>query len=156
LRTGKIKSPTRKNLSTSEIKDVEKGLKLDLPVVRYNNDKETKDFIAQEARKLAPGIRWRSGARYRLNRWREAQIEKGIKITYEDLVKQYVKLNQFEGRFPQGASGRYINFLSDFLTSEKNSTREQAMQAWAQLKKLDIPKTYGDWKQHNNLKRKLA
>jgi hypothetical protein len=156
LRTGKIKSPSRKNLSTSEVKDVEKGLKLELPVVRYNNDKETKDFIAQEARKLAPGLKWKSGARYRLNRWREAQIEKGIKITYEDLVKQYVKLNQHEGRFPQASTGRYINFLSDFLSGERNSTREQAMKAWGQLKKLNIPKTYRDWKQHTNSKRKLA
>jgi hypothetical protein len=57
-----------------------------------------------------------------------------------------VKLNQLEGSFPQAPSGRYINFLSDFLAGEKNSTREQALTAWAQLKRLDIPKNYRAWK----------
>jgi hypothetical protein len=53
-----------------------------------------------------------------------------------------------EGSFPQAASGRYINFVSDFLTGEKNSTREQAVNAWRQLKKLDIPKNYRAWKKY--------
>lgn len=148
LRTGQVKSPTRKNLSQSGVRDVEKGLNLKLPVVCYTNDKETKDFIVGEAWKIAPKLKLKSGARYRLNRWREEQIDKGIKITYEDLVRQYVRLNQVEGSFPQALSGRYINFLSDFLAREKNSTREQAMHAWRQLKKFDIPKTYRDWKKY--------
>jgi hypothetical protein len=98
--------------------------------------------------KIAPKLTLKSGARYRLNRWREEQIDKGIKITYEDLVKQYISLNQMEGKFPQAASGRYINFISDFLTGEKDSTRAQAMKAWQQVKKVDIPKTYRDWKKY--------
>jgi hypothetical protein len=154
LRTGNVKSPTRKNISRSGVRDIEKGLSLKLPIVNYTSNKETKTFIVNEALKLAPYLKRKSGARYRLNRWREAQIDKGIKITYEDLIKQYVKLNQLEGSFSQvpTASGRYINFMSDFLHGEKNATREQAIGAWKQLKKWNVPKTYRDWKKHRQTK----
>ena len=146
LRTGQIKSPARKTLSKSGVKDVEKGLSLNLPVVSYTNDKETKDFIVQEALKIAPKLKRKSGARYRLNRWREQQIDNGVKITYRDLVRQYVRLNQLQGSFPQAPSGRYINFLSDFLAGEKHATRAGALKAWMQLKKAEIPKNYREWK----------
>lgn len=146
LRTGLIKTPVRKILSRSGIRDVEKGLTLKLPVVNYTNDRETKDFIVEEALKIAPKLKRKSGARYRLNRWREQQIENGIKITYRDVVKEYVRLNQVEGSFPQAASGVYIYFLSDFLAGEKNVTRSDALKAWQQLKKADIPKNYREWK----------
>ena len=148
LLTGKVKRPARKNIARSGIRDIDKGLKLKLPIVNYTSNKETKAFIVQEALKIVPGLKRKSGARYRLNRWREEQIDKGIKITYEDLVKQYVKLNQLEGSFPQAASGRYVYFMSDFLRGERNATREQAIKAWNQLKKLTIPKTYRDWKEY--------
>jgi hypothetical protein len=148
LRTGEAKGPTRKSLSRSGVRDIERGLSLKLPVVNYTSNKETKDFIVKEALKMVPDLKRKSGARYRLNRWREEQIDKGIKITYEDLVKQYVKLNQLEGSFPQAPSGRYINFLSTFLAAEKNATREQAVNAWGRLKKLDIPKDYRSWKKY--------
>jgi len=140
LKTGEVESPIRKNLSKSGIRDIEKGLNLELPIVNYTSNKETKDFIVNEALKVEPNLKRKSGARYRLNRWREEQIEKGIKITYGDLVVQYVKLNQLQGSFPQAASGRYINFIADFLAAEKNATRKEAMKAWEELKKLDIPK----------------
>ena len=153
LLTGKVKSPTRKNLAKSGIRDIEKGLKLKLPVVNYTSNKETKAFIVKEALKIDPNLKRKSGARYRLNRWREEQIEKGIKITYEDLVKQYVKLNRLEGSFPKIASGRwYIYFISEFLNGEKDATREEAISAWKQLKKLQIPKTYRDWKKYRQAK----
>jgi hypothetical protein len=151
LRTGEVSSPGR-NLSSSGVRDTEKGLNLKLPVVNYTNNKETKDFIVKEALKVAPDLKRKSGTRYRLNRWREEQIDKGIKINYGDLVKQHVKLNQVEGSFPQVPSGRYINFISDFLAGEENSTREQAVNAWGQLKKLEIPKNYRAWKKYHQPK----
>jgi hypothetical protein len=114
--------------------------------------KETKDFIVKEGLKIAPNLKRKSGARYRLNRWREEQLDQGIKITYADLVKQYIKLNQLEGRFPQAPSGRYINFVSEFLAAETNSTRKQAMDVWRQLKKLDIPKNYRAWLKYRQSK----
>lgn len=148
LRTGHVKHSTRKTLSRSAVRDVEKGLKLKLPVVNYTNDKETKDFIEKEALKIAPQQKRKSGVRYRLNRWREQQIDSGIRITYRDLVREYVRLNQVQGSFPQvkTPSGRYINFLSDFLAGEKHATRAQALKAWQQLKKAEIPKNYREWK----------
>ena len=145
LETGKIKSPTKRSLSTSGTKDVERGLSLDLPVVVYTNDKETKAFLEREAQRLAPGLKRKSGVRYRLNRWREEQLIKGVKLTYGDLVIEYVRLNQTRESFAQIPHGRYINFISDFLAAEKVATREQAMRAWEKLKTLDVPKNYRSW-----------
>jgi len=145
LGTGKIKSPTRRSLSTSGAKDVERGLSLDLPVVVYTNDKETKTFLEREAQRLAPGLKRKSGVRYRLNRWREEQLIKGVKLTYGDLVEEYIRMNQTREPFAQIPHGRYINFISDFLAAEKGATREQAMRAWEKLKALDVPKNYRSW-----------
>ena len=145
LETGKIKSPTKRSLSTAGPKDIERGLSLDLPVVVYTNDKETKDFLEKEAQKLAPGLKRKSGARYRLNRWREAQLVKGVKLTYGDLVKEYVRLNRTKEPFAQIPIDCYINFVSDFLALEKGATREQALKAWEELKTLDAPKNYRSW-----------
>lgn len=145
LETGRIKSPTRRSLSKSGAKDVDRGLRLDLPVVVFTNDKETKDFLEREAQHLAPGVKRKSGVRYRFNRWREAQLVKGVKLTYRDLVKEYVRLNQTRVPFPHIPHGRYINFMSDFLAAEKGATREQAIKAWKKLKTLDIPKDYRSW-----------
>ena len=145
LETGKIKSPTKRSLSTTGVKDVERGLSLDLPVAIYTNDRETKDFLEREAHKIAPGLKRKSGVRYRLNRWREEQLVKGVKLTYGGLVNEYVRLNQTEEPFARIPHGRYINFLSDFLAAEKGATREEAMNAWKELKTMDIPKDYRSW-----------
>jgi hypothetical protein len=148
LRTGKLKTPTRRKLLTTGPRDVDLGLSLDLRIVNYTSNKETKAFIVTEALKMAPGLKRKSGARYRLNRWREKQLTQGKEITYRDLVKQYVTLNQGRERFPQIPHGRYINFLSDFLAAQKGATKEQAIKAWHKLKGLDIPKTYRAWVSH--------
>ena len=145
LKTGEIKNPAKRNLSMSGIKDIQRGLRLDLPVVVYTNDKETKDFLQREAQKLTPGLKRKSGVRYRLNRWREERLIKGVKLTYGDLVKEYIRLNQTKKLFAQIPHGRYINFMSDFLAAEKGATREQAMKAWRKLKTLDVPKNYRSW-----------
>ena len=150
LKTGKIKSPTKRSLSTSGPKDAELGLSLNLPVVVYTNDKETKAFLDREAQKLAPGLKRKSGVRYRHNRWREEQLVKGVKLTYGDLVKEFVRLNQTEGPFPRIPYDCYINFVSDFLEAEKGATREQAMKAWERLKTLDIPKNYRSWAKYQS------
>ncbi len=145
LQTGKIESPTKRSLSHPGVKDVDRGLSLDLPVVVYTNDKETKDFLEREALKIAPAFKRKSGARYRLNRWREEQLVKGVKLTYKGLVKEYVRLNQTSEPFAKIPVDRYINFMSEFLASEKDATREQAIQAWKKLKTIDAPKNYSAW-----------
>src|ERR1043166_4147580 len=142
LKTGKIEISQKRVSSSTTTKDVALGLSLDLPVTTYTNDQETKSFLETEAQRMVPGLKRKSGARYRLNRWREEQITSGLKITYRDLVREYVRLSQVEGRFTQIPHGRYINFLSNFLRAEKGSTRKQAIEAWRKLKTLDLPKDY--------------
>jgi hypothetical protein len=149
LQTGKKEVPTKRNLSKAGEKDLDKGLSLDLPVVNYTSNKETKDFLVAESRKIVPGLKKRSGARYRLNRWREEQLTAGTGITYRDLINKYIELNQGEGPFKRVPSGRYINFLSDFLKNEKGATREDGIKAWKELKEMDIPKTYEAWKKES-------
>jgi SAP domain-containing new25 len=145
LRNGKIEKPTERSLSRTGIKDVDKGLSLRLRVINYTSNKETKAFIEREARKIAPNLKRKSGARYRLNRWREEQLTNGIAITYEDLVRRYIELNQSETGFAKIPHARYINFLSEFFANENEATKEQAIRAWKKLKKLDAPKTYTAW-----------
>lgn len=145
LKAGKIESPTKRSLSTSGAKDVEQGLSLSLPVAVYTNDKETKDFLEREAQKLVPGLKRKSGARYRLNRWREEQLVNGVKLSYGDLVKEYVRLNLTKEPFAQVPIDCYVNFMSDFLAGERGATWEQALRAWKKLKKLDVPKNYRSW-----------
>ena len=152
LETGKIKSPTRRSLSTSGKKDVERGLSVELPVVVYTNNQETKEFLEKESRKLAPGLKRKSGARYRLNRWREEQLVRGVRITYGDLVKEYVRLSQTREPFAHIPHGRYVNFVADFLAAENGATREQAIKAWKKLKTLDVPKDYRSWARYNSSK----
>jgi hypothetical protein len=152
LRTGKIKNSVKRDLTRAGVKDIEKGLSLSLAIVNYTSNKETKDFIVKEALKIAPELKRRSGARYRLNRWREEQLTEGVKITYRDLVNKYIELNQSEEKFAQVPSGRYINFLSDFLSAEKEATKEAAIGAWKELKTLDIPKNFRAWKNLKNKK----
>jgi SAP domain-containing protein len=154
LKTGKIESSNKRCFSTPSTKDVELGLRLDLPVAVYTNDQVTKDFLENEARKLAPNLKRKSGARYRLNRWREERIAKGVSITYGDLVPEYVRLNQTVGSFAQVPHGRYVNFLSDFSKAEKGPTRDQARKAWEKLKTLDAPKNYRAWKKFQASKKK--
>jgi hypothetical protein len=145
LRTGKVQKPTKRALSKSGARDVDEGLTLDRRVVNYTSNRETKDFLEREARKMAPAVKRRSGARYRLNRWREAQLTNGKKITYRDLVREYVRLCGSEVAFERIPHGRYINFVSDFLKHEKGATREAAIRAWKELKALEVEKDYRAW-----------
>ncbi len=148
LRTGKIETSDRKNVIKTGIKDIDIGLTTSLPIVNYTSNKQTKHFIITEAQKLTPELTIKSGVWYRLNRWRDEQITNNQQITYGDLVKHFVQLNQIE-KFEKVAVTRYINFLSDFLAHEKGATRQQAMEAWKKLKTLNIEKNYVSWKQYH-------
>lgn len=146
LRTGTLASLKRRKRPESEAaRDVDLGLRLNRRVIRYTNDAKTKDFLEREAKKLAPDYRRRSGARYRLNRWRDEQLEKGIAVTYRDVIEEYVRLSQTTERFARVPHGRYINFLSDYLAQEPRATHAGAIAAWKSLKRMDCPKTYRAW-----------
>ena len=144
LRTGTADLPTKRALRKTGAKDLERGLTLNLRIEHYTSNRETKDFIVRQARRVAPEVREKSGVWYRLNRWREEQITNGNRPTYGDLVQQYVALNRME-RFDKVPHGRYINFVAAFLAAEKSGTRSDAIAAWAELKTMDIPKDYASW-----------
>ena len=144
LRTGEARLPTGRSLRKSGAKDVERGLSLRLRIENYTSNRETKDFIVEHARLMAPEVREKSGVWYRLNRWREEQITSGQHPTYRDLVTQYIALNKMQ-RFEKVPHGRYINFVADFLAAEKGATRAEAIAAWTEVKKLDVPKDYASW-----------
>ncbi len=145
LKTGRAEVPTARALSQHGAKDVERGLSLGLPIVRYTNDRETKGFLEQEALKLDAHFKPKSGARYRLNRWREEQLTTGVPTTYGDLVHEYVRLCQLKGPFEQIPHGRYINFTSDYYAAQETASRDEILAAWEQLKSLDLPKSYKAW-----------
>jgi hypothetical protein len=145
LRSGKIQLPTKRRLSRTGPPDLELGLTLDLPVINYTSNKVTKIFLEVEAKKIVPNLKRKSGARYRLNRWREEQLTAGKALTYGDLVKRYIELNSTPGDFPKIPFACYVNFLSEFLANEKSATHAQAIAAWKKLKRADLPKTYRAW-----------
>jgi len=145
LRTGEVKNLVRRGLSKSGMRDVDKGLRLDLPVVHYTSNSETKGFIAREAARLEPGFTRASGTRYLLNRWREAQIASGRRITYRDLVKHAIRLNKTKRGPLRMAHGRYINFIADFMAANKKASHAAAVRAWKAIKAMDAPKTYEAW-----------
>src|SRR4030095_8932561 len=45
LRTGEVKNLVRRALTKTGPPDLEKGLRMDLPIVRYTSNRETKDFL---------------------------------------------------------------------------------------------------------------
>jgi len=144
LRTGHAALPTKRSLRKTGVRDTERGLTLKLRIEHYTSNRETKDFIIEQARMLAPEVREKSGVWYRLNRWREEQITSGARPTYADLVRQYIVLNKMP-RFAKVPHGRYVNFVADFLEAENRATREEAIAAWKELKELDVPKDYVSW-----------
>lgn len=57
LRTGIMTPPTKRALRKTGVKDLEHGLTLNLRIEHYTSNRETKDFIAREARKASPDVR---------------------------------------------------------------------------------------------------
>jgi hypothetical protein len=154
FRTGQVKNFVTRRLARSGARDVDKGLRLNLPVVHYTSNKKTKDSIAREAARLEPGFKRMSGTRYLLNRWREAQIANGRRITYGDLVKQAIRLNKTKRGPLRMTHGRYINFISDFMAANTNASHADAVRAWRSIKTMDAPKTYEAWARSN--RRRIA
>ena len=113
-------------------------------IEHYTSNHETKGFVLEQARLMAPEVREKSGVWYRLNRWREEEITSGRHPTYGDLVRRYIALNKIE-RFEKIPHGRYINFVAEFLAADKRRTRAEAIAAWTELKGLDVPKDYASW-----------
>ena len=73
LNTGKAALPTKRSLRKTGVKDLERGLSMKLRIEHYTSNRETKDFIIEQSRRMAPDVRKKSGVWCRLNRWREEQ-----------------------------------------------------------------------------------
>ena len=115
-------------------------LTLNRQVQNYKNDSITKDFIEAEAKRKDPHFKRKSGSRYWLNRWRENAMESGKKITYGDLVSEYVRLNKPDHKNPQIPSTKFNNFISDYLKAYPGSSKKTAVEEWEKLKHLPIEK----------------
>jgi len=146
LKTGKVKKPKRSNINQNVLKDSEMGLTVNLPVRRFTNNTETWSFLEVEARRIDPHFKRKQGVKYRLNRWRDEQLTKGKLISYGDLAREYVKLNNSKKPFKRIQGTYYMYFLKDYMENEAHAIRKDGLKAWHELKKLDIPKTYKDWK----------
>ena len=145
LRTGQATNLVERAVGKSGTRDVDIGLSPDLPVRHYTSNKETKDFIRREARKIDPAFTPKPGTRYPLNRWREQQLASGRTITYGDLVQQAIALSKAKRGPLRIEHARYINFISDFMAANPGATREQSVAAWHAVKEMDAPKTYESW-----------
>ena len=152
LATGRLPKSIASKPLKKGMKDLDKGLTLDLPIANYTSNRVTKGFIRREAERQNPGIREKSGVWYRLNRWREAHVAKRT-VTYGALIDQYIALNSL-ARFEQIPQVRYVNFLADYLAAEKGASRADALAAWKRLKKMDMPKTYNAWRAAARSKRR--
>jgi len=142
LKTGTV-SKKHKFRSTSRNRDI---LNNNSYVKNFSNKKETWEFIHSEMDSRVPGLKPKSGVKYWLNRWIENQLSNGEKITYNDVVCEYIRLNKAEGKLPQIPSCKFNNFISDYLANEKNATREDALKAWNKLKNMKAKKDYRTWK----------
>ena len=118
-------------------------------VKNFRNKKETWEFINSEMDKRVPGLKPKSGAKYWLNRWIENKLSNGEKITYNDVVCEYIQLNKTEEKLPQIPSCKFNNFISDYLANEKNAKRKDALEAWTMLKDMKVKKDYITWKKIN-------
>ena len=83
--------------------------------------------------------------------WIEAKLSDGEKITYDDVICEYIRLNKTEGKPPQIPSCKFNNFISDYLANEKNATREDALEAWNKLKDMKAKKDYITWKKNKHI-----
>ena len=118
-------------------------------VKNFRNKKETWEFINSEMDKRVPGLKPKSGAKYWLNRWIENKLSNGEKITYNDVIGEYIRLNKTEEKLPQIPSCKFNNFISDYLANEKNATRKNALEAWTMLKDMKVKKDYITWEKIN-------
>ena len=119
-------------------------------VKNFSKKKETWEFIHSEMDKRVPGLKPKSGAKYWVNRWIENKLFDDEKITYNDVICEYIRLNKTEGKLPQIPSCKFNNFISDYLTNEKHATREEALAAWNKLKDMKAKEDYITWKKNKH------
>ena len=81
----------------------------------------------------------------------ENKLSDGEKITYNDVICEYIRLNKTEEKLPKIPFCKFNNFISDYLANEKNATREDALDAWNKLKAMKVKKDYITWKKSTTM-----
>ncbi|MGI5090611.1 hypothetical protein ABK01_01265 [Treponema sp. OMZ 305] len=146
LETGTV---NKKNSFRSKSRNIE-ILNNSSYVENFSNKKETWEFIHSQMNSRVPGLKPKSGAKYWLNRWIENKLSHDEKITYNDVICEYIRLNKTEGKLPQIPSCKFNNFISDYLANEKDAIREDALEEWNKLKNMKIKKDYITWKKNKH------
>ena len=58
--------------------------------------------------------------------WIENKLSHGEKITYNDVIREYIRLNKTEGKLQQIPSCKFNNFISDYLVNEKKCNKRRS------------------------------
>lgn len=139
LKTGKkIKFTQEKNTSC----DSDKLLTPKTVVVNYKNDPATRDFFIKHI-----GKHFKFSAR--VNIFRKAAIAKGEKITYGDLIKEWLKEHELRKnksiKLPIMKSCEYNQFTRDYYAENPHAPRKSVIAAWKQARILAGEHTYKHW-----------
>jgi hypothetical protein len=105
----------RGRLPSASRKDAERGLNLKLRIENYTSNRETKDFIVEQAHLMAPQVR--AGEK--------EEITSSRHPTYGDLVRQYIALNKMK-RFEK------IPTVATSTSSPSSSQRRRGRRVWRQ------------------------
>jgi len=111
------------------VRDSDKPLRRNTPVVRYKSDEKTRAFFAA---KIGPGFHFT----YRLNQYRLAHRN----LTYGDLVDEWIA-ERDRRRTPSykaeiAEHGKYNHFIRDYFADERNRGKSlgDAAAAWNAIK----------------------
>ena len=140
LRTGHAELLVKRPLRKTGAKDIERGINLNLPIERFRSNAKQSDFIVEQAR---GGADIQKSGSDRLNRWGRTRSQ--AEVFYVRRLRPAVHCPERMERFEKIPHGRYIHFVAEFLAAEKGSTRAEAIAAWIEIKKLDVPKDYASW-----------
>jgi len=139
LKTGKKEKPAKSIAGTI---DSSKPLTLGTLVVNYKNDPITRAFFIKQI-----GLHFKSSAR--VNIFRKDALAAGKKITYGDLVNEW--LREYELRkdknvkLPIMSSCEYNQFTRDYYTENPGASRKAVIAAWKQARTLVGAHTYRQW-----------
>jgi hypothetical protein len=125
-------------------RDVDRGLQVDVPLVPYTSNKETKSFIEREASKIQPGFQRASGNVICSTPGEKNKLPRAARSLIATVTSR-TALNADRRGPLQVEHGVYINFISDHMAENKGASHSDAVRAWHEVKVMDAPKTYAAW-----------
>lgn len=139
LKTGKKLKPGQ---AAKGVPDSARPLTPKTIVINYKNDPVTRQFFTKHI-----GSHFKFSAR--VNIFRKAALAKGKKITYGDLIKEW--LREYELRkdknvqLPIMQSCEYNQFTRDYYAANPRAPRTAVIAAWKQARTLAGAHTYQAW-----------